>query len=310
MTPDQRIATLARSQHGVVTRPQARDAGLSSSGVDRRLRSGYFLSVYPGVFTLSGVPSSRLQGLMAAVLSTGVGAVASHRSAAGLLGMLPWPRQMHVATRRRRWSPKPFVVHRSTDLAPDQTMVLRCIPTTEPARTIVDLGAAVGRRTVALAFDKALRDRLVTLERVAEVVDDVARQGRTGVGTARALLEIRLKWRGDTESPLEDLFRQLLADAGLPMPMGQYPVRDQLGVVVARLDFAYPERRLGIELDGFRFHSDPKTFADDRVRQNAVLSAGYRLLRYTARDLRDTPQRVVAEVARSLAELPVNSSVG
>jgi very-short-patch-repair endonuclease len=55
-----------------------------------------------------------------------------------------------------------------------------------------------------------------------------------------------------------------------------------------------------IELDGYRYHSDPEAFARDRSRQNRLLMAGYRVLRYTARDLRQSPERVVADLVRSL----------
>jgi very-short-patch-repair endonuclease len=159
-------------------------------------------------------------------------------------------------------------------------------------------------------LDAALRSELTTLAEVSAVVAKVARRGRAGVGHARAVLEERQRWQGQTESVLEDLFRQILQDAGLPLPRAQVPVRDASGRVVARVDFAYPKRRLAIEIDGFRFHSDIETFARDRVRQNAVIAAGYRMMRYTARDLREAPARVVADISRSLAELPVDGSVG
>lgn len=307
---ERNLALLARAQHGLVTRRQLLNMGVSSTGIDRRVGSGRLFTVYPEVFVIGGAPRTTRQELMAAVLALGRGAALSHVSAASLWGMLPQPKTIHVATPRPRWRRKPFVVHRSTDLGPRFIDEIDAIPVTTPARTIVDLGAVVGRRTVGLAFDAALRDRLVTLDEVAGVIEKVARRGRSGVGAARDLLEERQTWRGGTESVLEDLFRQLLQDAGLPLPEPQVYLRDASGRVVARVDFAYRDRRLVIELDGFRYHSDPGSFVKDRVRQNRVVSAGYRMLRYTAHDLREAPARVIAEVSRFLTQVPVNQGPG
>jgi very-short-patch-repair endonuclease len=302
MDLERRIAELASNQHGLLTRPQLRELGVSASAVDRRLRTGRLESLYPEVYVVGGSAKNSLQELLGAVLSMGRGSAISHFSAAGVWGMLSPPGQVHVATPRPRWREKPFVVHRSTDLGPRYIGESDGIPVTTPARTVVDLGAVAGRRTVGLALDAALRDGLTTLADVEDVINRVARKGRAGVGHARVVIEQRRLWHTETESVLEDLFRQLVHDAGLPDPQPQVQIRDVIGRVVARVDFAYPEHRLAIELDGFRFHSDRESFVRDRARQNAVLSTGYRLLRYTARDLRQSPVRVVAEVSRFLAQ--------
>ena len=55
------------------------------------------------------------------------------------------------------------------------------------------------------------------------------------------------------ESPLERRFLRLLRAAGLPEPEVQYPIRDGERLV-ARVDFAYPEIRLAMEVDGYRWH--------------------------------------------------------
>lgn len=302
MNLEQRLMQLASCQHGLVTRAQLRNLGLSARAIDRRLQNERLGVVHPEVYLVGGSARNKSQELLAAVLSMGRGAALSHVSAACLWGMLSGPSEIHVATPRPRWKEKPFIVHRSTDLAPRFVTRSDGIPVTTPARTVVDLGAVVGRRTVGLACDAALRSRLTSLREVGDVIDKIARKGRRGVGHARAVLEERLLWQSGTESVLEDLFRQIVSDAGLPSPAPQVRIRDSIGRVIARVDFAYPVHRLAIELDGFQYHSDPETFVRDRVRQNALLSTGYRLLRYTAKDLREHPVRVVAEVSRFLHE--------
>ena len=297
---EKEIARIAAGQHGLVTRTQLRELGLSPAAIDRRLGIGRLAVVHPEVYLIGGSARSRSQELLAAVLSMGRGAALSHLSAARLWGMLSGSPQIHVATPRPRWKDKPFIVHRSTDLGPRYVVEVEGIPVTTPARTIVDLGAVAGRRTVGMAFDAALRLRLTTLGEVEDVINRVARRGRVGVGHARAVVEERRAWHSETESVLEDQFRQIISDAGLPLPEPQVRVSDTTGRAVARVDFAYPDQRLAIELDGFRYHSDREAFMNDRARQNALLSTGYRLLRYTARDLRQQPARVAAEVSRFL----------
>lgn len=295
------VDDLIAAQYGVISRRQLINAGIGLGVINHRMRTGALVPVDRGVYRARMAPPSVEQSLMAAVLGIGGAAVVSHQSAAHLWGLLNRrPEQPHVTTSAGRWRPKPFHVHRSTDLADSHITSVRGIPTTTPARTVVDLGASAPRMAVG-AFNQVLRDRLVTLNEFETLLGDIGRQGRAGVGVIRRLVEERAKWVGTNESALEDEFRRIVDKALLPIPVAQYEIRDDWGVLIGRVDFAYPERRLVIELDGYRFHSDPEAFARDRNRQNRLLLAGYRILRYTAIDLRQNPDRVVADLVRSLA---------
>ena len=118
----------------------------------------------------------------------------------------------------------------------------------------------------------------------------------------RRLVDVRME-RGVTDSWLEDDVLDLLADAGLPTPQVQF-IRKDGDRFVARLDFAYPEQRVAIEADGFRYHADRRSFDDDRARANAVLALGWRVLRVTAKHLEDDPGGVVAWVRQALNRYP------
>ncbi|HXM58066.1 MAG TPA: DUF559 domain-containing protein [Candidatus Dormibacteraeota bacterium] len=96
---------------------------------------------------------------------------------------------------------------------------------------------------------------------------------------------------------METRLRLLLVNAGLPRPQAQAEVRDERGAFIARVDLYYPEQRLAIEYDGAN-HRD-RLVADDR-RQNRLLAAGYRLLRFTAPDVETRPDVVVADVAAQI----------
>lgn len=66
------------------------------------------------------------------------------------------------------------------------------------------------------------------------------------------------------------------------------------------LDLAFPERQVAIEVDGWAYHHDATTFQADRRRQNAVVLAGWTILRFTWHDLNQRPADVVAEIRAAL----------
>lgn len=67
-----------------------------------------------------------------------------------------------------------------------------------------------------------------------------------------------------------------------------------------RIDTAFPDQRLGIELDGFRFHARfPSAFKRHLARQNRLVGAGWRLLRYTRGELADI-ETILQQIQRVL----------
>jgi len=85
----------------------------------------------------------------------------------------------------------------------------------------------------------------------------------------------------------------LLVLSGLPRPQVQVPLYDAGGRFLGRPDLYYPMQRLGLEYDGGT-HRD--SLVGDNRRQNRLLDAGYRLLRFTAADVLSSPDAVVALV--------------
>jgi very-short-patch-repair endonuclease len=246
-----------------------------------------------------------MQRTLAAVLGVGSRAAASHQTAVWLWGI--WdkrPSPAHVTTRSAHWRSKAYVVHRSSDLYEEYLTEVAGIPVTTVERTVVDLGATASLGVVAHVLDTALRKDLVTLDGVASVVDDLARQGRSGIRAARLLVEERRRWLATTESELEELFVRVVRSGDLPEPKEQVEIHDGSGSFIARVDFFYPDQRVAIELDGFAYHSDPESFSSDRVRQNRLVMEGITLLRYTVRDLRERREGVLIELERALATHP------
>jgi very-short-patch-repair endonuclease len=68
-----------------------------------------------------------------------------------------------------------------------------------------------------------------------------------------------------------------------------------------RIDLAFPAARMAIEVDGWAWHVDAERFRADRRKGNAIIRAGWDLLRYTWHELDGSPADVIAEIRETLA---------
>lgn len=96
---------------------------------------------------------------------------------------------------------------------------------------------------------------------------------------------------------METRLRWLLIEAGLPPPQVQAKLLDG----AARADLYYPEAHLIVEYDGVNHR---ERLVEDDQRQNLLVSAGYRLLRFTAADIYGHPNVVVDQVRGALTVTP------
>jgi hypothetical protein len=135
--------------------------------------------------------------------------------------------------------------------------------------------------------------RLVDLRRWAE-----SNGGRPGIRKFRRVIALA---EPAAESPMESRLRVLLVLGGLPRPAAQVSIHDDRGRFVGRPDLYYETQRLGIEYDGATHRT---TLADDNRRQNLMLGAGVRLLRFTADDVKQRPRAVVEQVRAMLTTPP------
>jgi very-short-patch-repair endonuclease len=92
---------------------------------------------------------------------------------------------------------------------------------------------------------------------------------------------------------------RLLRGAALPAATFQHEVWHH-GRFIARLDAAYPDRFVGIEVDGYAFHTEQAAFERDRTRQNALIALGWRILRFTHRDVVRSPHQVIRSISSVL----------
>ena len=298
---DEVLGAIASSQFGVFSLRQARNAGIDQSTLDKRVLRGALTRVQPTVYAFPGSTPTWQRETTALVLSVPGLAAASHKTAAFVWGMssIQPDRAEIVTVRHQRIHRRNPQIHESKDLEAEDVVTVGGISTTTAVRTVVDVGASASQHYVEHCLDTGLRLGLFSLIEVRSFIKRVARSGRDGIGKIRPLVNQRSAWETTSESALEDRFRRLIADTALPVPTPQYRVRAGSNIV-CRADFAYPEQRILIELDGERYHMDRATFQRDRAKQNRAHALGWVVYRFTWRQVTDTPEIVVATLASAL----------
>ena len=191
------------------------------------------------------------------------------------------------------------MVLRKCALKKSEIVLARSQPATSVERTVADVSGRLSLTEAVVVVDRALHLRRTNLPRLLEAA--AAAKARLGVAMFRRVL-------GHAEpkaaSHMETRMRMTIVLGGLPRPEAQVPIYDRHGNFIGRPDLYYPEQRLGIEYDGAAHKNQ---LAEDNRRQNLLLEAGVRLLRFTASDVLSTPNLVVAQV-RALLAAPTPSS--
>jgi very-short-patch-repair endonuclease len=262
--------------------------------IDRRVKSQRLKRVHNGVY-LVGAVMPPLAREMAAVLACGAGAALSHRSAAAIWKLLPYPANttIEVTTPRadRGRSRRGIRVHRAV-LQRDEVTRRDGIPITTPARTILDLASGVRARELEQAVAQAERRHLASRTKLLALLARYSR--RAGSRALRELLE-RAERPAFTRSEAEERLLDLIRRAELPAP----EVNVQLDGI--EVDFLWREQGLVVEVDGFEFHSTRADHQRDHRRDSELLATGLRVQRLSAVQVFDEPEATVARIARALA---------
>lgn len=250
------------------------------------------------MFTIAGAPATGHQELLVATLAHR--AAAFGPSAAWLHGLMPHrPSLPHVGRCSRTGArPMGVVLHHVRELPERDLTTVDSIRTTTPTRSLLDLAAVLDDDQMLRVTARACRLGLTHVDRLIQRHLELRRRGGNGIGRMACVL-VRLD--PDVallDSDLEVLLLQLLADHGVVPPHPQHPV--VIDGTAYRLDFAYPEHKVAIEGDGFAFHSDREVFEHDRRRQNALVLAGWVVLRFTWRQIVREPAFVVEQVRSAL----------
>ncbi|WP_026911648.1 type IV toxin-antitoxin system AbiEi family antitoxin domain-containing protein [Patulibacter minatonensis] len=280
---DLRLAQLAARQGGIVTVAQLAACGLSRSGIRSRVKSGRLFRVGWGVYALGPVQDAWAMRWATVLSIPAAGAALSHWSAAEIHRMHDRPTtQQHVTVPgTTRAGGAGIVVHRTRTICPEDVVVVRGLPVTSPARTVLDIAARASDDTVRRMIREGEFQGLLPVGAVPAVVrahphhPGVTRLRRVDPQTAESAL---------LQTPLEDELDLLLRS--LPMP----PADRQIRVVGAsgaayRLDFGWHPFALAAEADSRSAHERASALESDRFRDNDLAAKGWLTMRFVRRQI-------------------------
>ncbi len=241
---------------GVFTRTQREESGIARSGITRRMRSGSMVRLLPGVYS---DPEPTYYDLCVAATLWREDAVLSDLSAAWLWDLLDAePTTVHVPLPKnsRITGSSWLKIHRRT-VSPAEH---RGMPVVSAVRCFVDVAATLQGLPLEQFFDRCISAR-VSWRDVTDHCE--AARGMKGMREVRRQLEQCCPGTLPEPEP-ERLVAQAVRARGVRMEINA-AVGRYFGDLLCRL------ARVIVEIDGRQFHSDPRTFDNDRVRQNTML---------------------------------------
>lgn len=283
------ITELAERQFGYVSRVQLLQLGATPEWIRSQMLRGWLIRVHAGVYAVGHRPRHAPALAFAAVLACGEDAALSHASGAALWGSGQWPRIPEVtASRHVR---RPGIRSHQSKLTPAETRTQQGVRVTSPVRTVLDLQPRLSDpQLVRLVNDLRVAGHL----RSGAFADLCGRSRRVdrlfgGAGDGE-------RPERPTRSWLEDALRGFAERRDLPMPQ----INALLPHNGREVDALYPEQKLIIELDSWRFHSSRTSFERDRAKDADALAHGYRTLRVTAERLTGDGAEEAARIRRIL----------
>jgi very-short-patch-repair endonuclease len=290
---------LMARQFALITSRQATHCGISASAITRRVASGEWTRVFPGVYRLSAAEVTLRQWALAPVLWAGNGALASHSTAGLLHGFglrAPATPEIWVPGVRDSRS-RPVTVHRGTRLDRADRTSVAGIPITTPVRTLIDLSGRLEDAKLLAVTEDLLRRGVITEDRLRARLAALRSSGRVGAGRLEALLDARGDGR-PLESPLEALVWQIIVSTGVRLPERQYWIT--AAAERYRLDFAWPDLKLGLECEGYEHHALHRAWTRDRTRLGEIANLEWRVLPVTWHVATRERDRVVRWIKNSV----------
>ena len=298
MHTETQLRSFQAAQFGLITLDQILSAGATRYLARRRIESGAWERVLPGVYRDTLVPPSLRQWCLAAMLWADTDPVVCFRAAGAL-----WQLDGLAAPKPELWVPstsnarsKLVVVHRGTVALNDRRM-LGPITLTSPARTLVDLAAGLDDEDLTAAVEDSIHRGLTTSKSIRRCLDALGGKGRPGSARLRAILDDRGDQR-PTMSRLEVRIWRTLRAKGL-RPVRQHPVK--CGDTTYWIDCAFPQWRVAVEGFGDKFHRSPRSRKRELKRLADLATVAWRVLPVTWDEITDTPDDVVARIVTTLA---------
>jgi very-short-patch-repair endonuclease len=255
--------------------------------IDWLIRRGKLSAVLPGIYSMTEWRQEAPIRMRAALLRHPDGVLI--RAAAARISY--WPdaplSRIELAVPHKVRA-QPGFTFRQRVVSPSLIMERNGLRFTNPALTALDMAT----EDCADSIDVALRTRAATLAAMHDALTSTA--NRSG---NQLRLKLLLDSRQEPWSAAERLAHRLLRSSKITGWKGNLAVivQDQLYY----LDVGFPRIRLALEIDGRIHQSDPDLFESDRIRQNALILNGWRVLRFTWRMLDERPSYFIEQVRRA-----------
>jgi hypothetical protein len=307
------LHALLDRQDGVIARWQALGL-MTEKSLRHKVATGRWRSVHRGVLLTYGGSVTGVQRWWIAVLAARPQQVSTVEQQPGMSFLLPaavlggltalqaiglrgiGSDHIHVIVPNagRVTPPARVAVHRVRELPSEDRHPLVRPPATSPGRSLVEAAAwsrssDEARLIIAASFQQAI----ITADDVYPVLDRMPTVRRR-----RLILATVRDCAGGSHSIGELNLVGLCRRGRLPLPTRQLCHRDATGRV-RYLDACFDDWHLVVEIDGAH-HADVGQMWEDSVRQNDLLLAGYKVLRYPVHVLRTQPHRVIAEIRAAL----------
>lgn len=214
------------------------------------------------------------------MLACGPSAALGYRSAAAHwdLRATSSPSTEVVVCRSSRPRRDNVIVHQHSRLGSDEVVEHDGIVVTTVSRTLLDIAAVLPLAAVRRAIGQA--DVLQRFDRhdLRRLLDRHPRHRGN-----RVLSDLLGRWDEPERlrSDLEARFVLLCKRLGFPRPLLNATV---LGM---EIDALFPDQRIAVELDGYRFHSGPIQWENDHDKRARLVAAGWTVLAYSWRQVRD-----------------------
>lgn len=282
---------LAR-QDGLVTLAQAAQTGLAERTLRSWVAAGRWERVAPRVFLVGGHPFTDRARVRAAGLWAGDQGLVCGPAAAWWYGMLDGsPDVVRITVpRARRLRPIPGVEVRRRDIGFADRRVVRGLRLTDRPLTVLETTVALP--DASEFFDRALQKH-VRIEQLYR-----AHHRAIGAYGGARMTELLTAAADRADSAAERLMLAILRGSTIRGWVRHHPFG------IWHVDFAVPASKVAIEVDGWAWHVAPDRFRNDRHKGNALVRAGWVLLRFTWHDLVNRPGYVLAEITAALHPRP------
>jgi hypothetical protein len=287
-TAGTKVARIASGAHGIVTRPELLNAGLSSSGIQRRVDNGALFVEYRGVYRVGHTAPSTEASYMAAVKACGDGAVLGDRAAGYLVGIVkgaPPPPLVLTRTERRI----PGLRTRQTRLHPLDAAEHNGIPVTPVPRTIVDLAAELDADDLGRVFHEAAVRYGTTPRQIYGALK--RKPNAPGAAKLHAILGGTIPI---TLSMVEKRLFDGLKAARLPLPEVNRSTDGRY------LDLRWPDQHLTVEVLSYRYHHSSHAWENDHRGQRLAFKRRDSWRSFTYRDVMERLEETIAELRVAL----------